>query len=190
MNSLACKFRKIKLVIFFLVIIESVEDFSVILKSCHHAMENKEHIRTIKKVRGIIDTFYTWCSIWFQKVNISFISTKLLNMRFGQRAMKKHSLVFLELINHKISLTVALFWGFHPVPLLTHHSLVLRHMGPRRDTLITKSRGHWCLEGSRIKFLWLCLYVQRHISISSASVILISLITYIINQCLLGPMYV
>lgn len=121
LNSLAWKFRKIKLVIYFLVITESVEDFSIILKSCYHAMENKEHIRTIKKVRGVIDTFYTWCSIWFQKVN-SFISTKLLNMRFGQRAMKKHSLVFLELINHKISSAVALFWGFHPVTLLTHHS--------------------------------------------------------------------
>lgn len=51
----------------------------------------------------------------FKKVNNSFVSTKLFHMPLRQRAVE--ILIFSVLMNHKISLTVALLWGLRVVPL-------------------------------------------------------------------------
>lgn len=51
----------------------------------------------------------------FKKVNNSFISTKLFQRRLRQRAMD--ILLLFGLINHKISLVVALLRGLHAEPM-------------------------------------------------------------------------
>ena len=121
------KFRKIKLVNFCYNCMS--EDLSTTLNCCHHAMEMKWSNLAIKKARGLIDTVYAWCSRWLHKVNSSFVSTELLNMRFRQNAMGKRSLILLRLINHTTSLIAALFWSLPPVSLFTHNSFLSQAHG-------------------------------------------------------------